>query len=195
MAKPNQDLDTIPSSEGKTLVNQDGSVTKLIEWATQNLASPEEALDFFMQSGVEVSSGEELTGEYALVPGGEKQTWMQNHAGKRLFLPQWNFYNGDNGEFAAFHVIADDGKFIINDGTSTGIYHQLRQITDRREAADPGYVGKRTSTAGLMVPRGVRRKADFWYDDRTKTAIPKKELENIPAEFKKKANPVWQFDF
>lgn len=188
---------------GKELVNKDGSVTKLVEWATENAGTVEEMLDLFLESDVKVSHGEELTGDYQVVHSEEKQKFLQRIAGQRLMVITWDFYNGENGEFVAFHGIVDSvGKFILNDGSQGGMYGQLRKTTDKRERDDPESAINRSSRAGLMVARGVRLKPDFYYymnpndktDERNGMAIPKAQLNDVPEEYKRKASPVWQFD-
>ena len=199
----NDPAQALAEESGKDLLNKDGAVTKLIPWATENVSSVEEMLDLFLESGVKVSHGEELTGDYQVIHSEEKQAFLQRIASQPLMVISWDFYKGENGEFVAFHGIVNSfGKFILNDGSQGGIYGQLRKTTDKRENDDPKSAGNRTSTTGLMVARGVRLKPDFWYymnpknkaDERNGTAIPKRELAEIPDEYKRKANPVWQFD-
>jgi hypothetical protein len=188
---------------GKDLVNKDESVTELIEWATESALNPEQMLDMFIEQGVGVSHGEELTGDYQVIHGDEKVAFLRRVLGERLFVVQWHFYDGDTGEFVAIHVVLDSGKYILNDSAKSGIYGQLRSITDRRENADPKAAAKRTSTAGLMVARGIREKKPFYYyfnpddrnDQRNNKAISKADLEGTPDKYRKLSNPVFQFDF
>ncbi len=67
-----------------------------------------------------------------------------------LFLiVEWTFSEGDQGEFVSMRIVARDGrKLIVNDG-GTGIYAQLRELTDRTD-----------KQVGLVVKRGLR-KSDY----------------------------------
>jgi hypothetical protein len=189
---------------GKDLLNKDGKVTDLVAWATQNITSPEEMLDFFEQSGVPVTRGEEITGDYQVVRGEEKAEWCAKHEGSRLFVVQWHFYensqvdaNGNRGEFAAIHMVSGAGKFILNDSAKGGMYGTLRKITDAREEKDPESAVTRSSTAGLMIAGGLRRNRPFWYDTRTGKSIPKLELNDVaahPMEFREESRPTWDFN-
>lgn len=186
-------------TDGKELLNKDGKVTKLIEWATENASSPEEMLDLFMAEGLDVSHGEEITGDYTVIHSEEKQRWCDAHVGQRIFAVQWNFWDGqgDQGEFVSIHIVTPAGKFIVNDSAKGGMYGQLRQITDRREAANPEAASKRTSTAGLMIAGGLRRNKTFFYSATTKKAIPKAELGDFkkwPEDDRNQSKPTWAFD-
>lgn len=183
---------------GKDLLNKDGSVTKLIEWATAELATPEQILDKFLEEGIAVSHGEEITGDYAVVHSEEKVQWCSAHVGQRLMVVTWNFYDGmGDSEFAAMHIVSRAGKFILNDGAKGGMYGQLRQITDKRELTDPDALSKRTSTAGLMVAGGLRANKRFWFSKTEGKAIPRIELNDTvtwPMEDREESRPTWSFD-
>lgn len=199
----NQDSASKPGTEEnevtKDLVNKDGSVTKLIEWATDNASTPEEMLDLFLDAGVEVSHGEEITGDYTVIHADEKAKFCDAHIGERLMAVQWNFWDGqgDQGEFVSVHIVSRLGKFIVNDSSKGGMYGQFRQITDKRELADPEAASKRTSTAGLMVKNGLRRNKPFFYSKKTKTAIPRRELDDTvkwPMADREESRPTWSLD-
>ena len=187
----------VSGKPGKDLVNKDGTVTELIEWASQNASTPAEMLDLFEESGVPVSHGEELTGDYTVVRGDEKPEWCAKHEGSRLFIVQWHFYENATGEFAAIHLVSDAGKFILNDSAKGGLYGQLRKITDMRENSDSNAATKRTSTAGLMVPGGLRRNKPFYFNTSTGKSIPKLELDDVekhPMALREQSKPTWSFD-
>lgn len=183
---------------GKELVNKDGSVTKLIEWATQHATTPEEIVDLFAEFDVPVSHGEELTGEYVVVHGEMKEEWCTKHEGVLLALVQWNFYTNATGEFVSFHCVSSFGKWIVNDSAKGGMYGQLLKLTEIRELKDPESAVKRTSTAGAIAPRGLRRNKPFYYNTETKTAIPRLELDDVvkhPMNKRELSKPTWSFDF
>lgn len=195
MAKELQETEAV---SGKSLRNKDGSVTELIEWATAGHASPEEILDAFLEADIPVSTGEEITGDYRVITSGDKTEWCSKHVGTPLFVVQWHFYEGDNGEFVAMHIVSALGKFIVNDGAKGGMYGQLRKITDEREEADPTTAIKRTSTAGAQALKGLKANSKFWYNTDTGKSIPKRELENTelhPMNKRKESNQTWSFDW
>ncbi len=198
MAAQSQESASKSGKVGKDLVNKDGTVTELIEWATQSDLTPEEMLDRFAEAGVPVSTGTELTGDYVVVHGEEKAAWCSKHVGSRLFVVQWHFYDGEAGnEFAAMHIVTPAGKFIVNDSARGGMYGQLRRITDVREETDPSTRSNRTSTAGLMVAGGLRANKTFEYSISTKRSIPKADRDNFdkyPREDRAESKPTWQFD-
>lgn len=184
-------------NSGKDLVNKDGRVTELIEWATEKDLTPEQILDRFAEAGIPVSTGEELTGDYHVVHAEEKPEWCAKHVGTRLMVVQWHFYEGDTNEFAAMHIVSAFGKYIVNDSAQGGMYGQLRGITDIREKQDPKAASTRTSTVGLMVAGGLRGNRTFQYSKTTKRAIPKADqanYEKYPAEDRADSKPTWSFD-
>jgi hypothetical protein len=205
----------VSGNAGKDLVNKDGSVTKLIEWATQNITSPEEMLDYFAENDIGVES-QATAGDYVLVSGDEKAEWCSKHEGSRLMVVYWHFYENkeprrdenneiivdDNGapvfgEFVAMHIISRAGKFILNDSAKIGMYAQLRKETDVREEKDPTSADRRTSTAGLMVPGGLARNKPSFYDTRTNRTIRQSELndtEKHPLAFRAQSKDTWKFN-
>lgn len=65
--------------------------------------------------------------------------------GTPLIILEWRFNSGDQGLFVSATVVTqDNARLIINDG-STGIYAQLRDLSDEQ-----GRFG------GLRVPKGLR---------------------------------------
>jgi hypothetical protein len=198
MPEQSQDAASKSGKVGKELINKDGTVTDLIEWATQGDFTPEQVLDRFAEAGVPVSSGQELTGDYIVVHTGEKVEWCSKHVGTRLMVVQWHFYEGESGEFAAMHIISPAGKFIVNDSVQGGMYGQLKQVTKVREEKDPKAASKRTSTAGLMVAAGLRANKPFEYSKSKKRSIPRDELDNYelyPKSDRALSSPSWSFNF
>lgn len=65
---------------------------------------------------------------------------------------QWNESDEYGGEFVFVECMKEDGTIVvINDG-STGLFQQLRDLTDHRMQN-----GHAAPTAGRMVKRGLRR--------------------------------------
>lgn len=66
---------------------------------------------------------------------------------------RWRFNKGDAGEFVSIEIVTEDARrLIINDG-STGIYQQLKRLTDE--------TGR---TTGIACKKGLRR-SDYLYQD------------------------------
>lgn len=73
---------------------------------------------------------------------------------------RWRFNKGDAGEFVSMEVVTEDGRrLIVNDG-STGIYQQLLRLTTE--------TGR---TAGIACKKGLRR-SDYTYTDEKGTERP-----------------------
>lgn len=88
--------------------------------------------------------------------------------GLPFVIVKWNFYTGDIGEFVSAWVITKtDDRFIVNDG-STGIYAQLKALTDET-GQDSGLVcrhGLRVSEYDYTKPDGtVGGRAKTFYID------------------------------
>lgn len=65
----------------------------------------------------------------------------------------WDFHQGDHGEFVTVKVMTEDGqKYIVNDGSS-GIRDQLM-----------AYTAKSGKQAGMFCRKGLRR-SDYTYTD------------------------------
>lgn len=201
------------SSPTKDLVNKDGSVTKLVELATANVSSVDDLIDVFGNQGVTYSTGEEITNDYRLITGDEKQLFLQRVAGARVGCVKWRFIVPPGGrEFVAVHTIIDGhGKFIVNDSSKGGIYGQLSEITSKR--IEEGWPEDRAHT-GVVCDRGFKQNNEFYFRTRCAVhtdpkkpvddcvmcagighAIPKAEVDDVPAAQKEKARPTWRLDF
>lgn len=205
-----------PSSKTKDLVNKDGQPTKLVEWATMDVDSVDEMIALFGESGVSYSSGEEITGDYQLITGDEKQLFLQRVQGKRTFCVQWEFRTPNSGnnrrEFVSVHVIIDGaGKFIVNDSSKGGFYGQLSDITSQR--VDNGRTEREAKT-GVLAERGFKPNKPFYFrcgpkkgdtlpDGTSATedhpllnkSIGRDELDDVPSQFKELAKPTWRLEF
>lgn len=189
--------------KSKDLVNKDGQPTKLVEWATMEVDSVDEMVKLFGKQGVSYSSGEELTGDYKLITGDEKQLFLQRVQGSNTFCVQWAFRtpSGKTGgrEFVSVHVIIDGhGKFIVNDSAKGGFYGQLSDITSHR--LENGQT-EREATTGLHAARGFKPNQPFYFRSGPpghpllNKAIPRAELDEVPAEYKELAKPTWRLEF
>jgi hypothetical protein len=188
MATKAQDEKNANSSAERSLAVQSGEITELIEWATDGVNSLDELERLFGDQGVTYSAGEELTGDFQLVTGDKKQVFCQRIAGVPLAVIKWRFQDGDTGEYVTMHLfIEGHGKFILNDGAKTGLYGQLRRLTDVREQN-----GVTPTNGGLIVRTGIKQNKPYEYDKRTGKAV--KRGEDVPAEHRAWANPTYRFD-
>lgn len=92
--------------------------------------------------------------------GFEIVTNKDNLIGVSLAFLEWRFTKSkEHGtEFVSVSAVTKDGqKLIINDG-STGMYRQLRNITDERIQKN-----RPNAQVGLIVSRGLR-KSEYDYD-------------------------------
>lgn len=90
--------------------------------------------------------------------------------GLPFVILKWNFYSGDNGEFVSAWVLTKtNDRLIMNDG-STGIYAQLRALTDAT-GQDSGLIcrhGLRVSEYDYTKPDGTPggRARTFYIDNK-----------------------------
>jgi hypothetical protein len=202
------------SEAKKDLVNKDGTVTKLVELATADINSIEDLQNLFQAQGVEYSKGEELTHDFRLITGDEKQLFLQRVQGEKVGVIKWNFItNAGQREFVAVHVLIEGhGKFIINDSSQGGFYGQLASITATR--MQEGWAYDRAH-AGLIAPGGFKQNKEFYYRtacpehgsekqnlvkdceycQRIGKAIARSEVDDVPSTQKEKARPTWRLDF
>lgn len=199
------------SEAKKDLVNKDGTVTKLVELATADVNSIEDLENLFQVQGVEYSRGQELTHDFRLITGEEKQLFLQRVQGEKVGVIKWNFItNPGQREFVAVHVIIEGhGKFIINDSSTGGIYGQLSSVSETR--IKEGWAFDRAH-AGLIAAGGFKQNKEFYFrtacpehgTDKEKNcetcqrigrAIPRSEVDDVPAAQKEKARPTWRLDF
>lgn len=180
------------SNTTKDLVNKDGTITALTEWATADVSSVDDLIALFGEQGVSYSTGEELTGDYQVITGDEKQAFCQRIIGKRLAVVKWVFREGEgNSEYVTMHLVIDGaGKFIMNDGAKGGMYGQLSRVTTERIAN--GQPEDRAH-AGLVVDRGIKANKTFQYDTRTGTAI--RRGDDVPEEYRGTSRPTYSFQF
>jgi hypothetical protein len=192
MATKTQDEKNTNSSSGKDLVNKDGTITALTEWATADVQSVDDLIALFGEQGVTYSTGEELTGDYKVITGDEKQTFCKRIVGKRLAVVKWVFRPGQNdSEYVTMHLVVDGaGKFILNDGSKGGMCGQLSRITSER--LGNGQPSDRAH-AGLIVERGIKANKQFEYDTRSGKAV--KRDDDVPDEFRALSRQTFAFEF
>lgn len=194
------DKSTGSSVTPKSLKNKDGQITKLVEYATMDVNTIDEMIEVFGNAGVSYSSGEELTGDYKLVTGDEKQKFLQMVQARRTFCVQWEFRTPTGGrEFVSVHVIIDGmGKFIVNDSAKGGFYGQLSDVTSQRLETGKD---ERESKTGLLAARGFKPNKPFYFrtgpegHEGVNKAIPRNELNDVPEEYRELAKPTWRLEF
>lgn len=190
MATKTQEENNTNSKPGKDLVNKDGSITALTEWATADVDNVDDLIALFGEQGVEYSTGEEVTGDYQVITGDEKQAFCKRIIGKRLAVVKWAFRDGQgDSEYVTMHLIVDGaGKFILNDGSKGGMCGQLSHITSVRLNNE---WPEDRAHAGLIVERGIKQNKQFEYNIETKKAI--KRDEDVPKELRALSHPTFSF--
>lgn len=217
---PTKQTEKTENGSQKDLVNKDGTVTKLVEMATAEVNSVEDLIQVFSEQGVEYSRGEEVTGDYRLISGAEKQLFLEKVQGQKVGIVKWQFINKPGQrEFVALHCVIDGfGKFILNDSSQGGIYGDLSKITTTRLRQGMSFD---RAHAGVIVDGGFKKNNEFYFrtmcsehsiampggkykhneqDDCTMCsgigrAIPRSEVEDVPSAEKEKARPTWSLNF
>lgn len=193
MATKAQQENNTENNSVKDLVNKDGTITELMEWATADVSTIEEMEALFGNQGVAYSTGEELTGDFRVITGDEKQLFLKRVSGAPVFVIDWKFNSGNNGEYVTMRFLVEGhGKFLMNDGSKSGSYGILSRITSERIRS--GWTDGR-ERAGLKAPRGFARNNTFYYSKASGKAIPKAELDDWDAADKAEASPTWRLEF
>jgi len=116
----------------------------------QNITGFESAMALLAQDYSEPDSLDNYGSGFAILPTDEKARLVS----VPMIALQWVFNTGENGEFVSAHVVTKHGeRLIINDG-STGIYRQLKDVTDRRLARGVDAVRAHNN---LFIPHGLKR--------------------------------------
>lgn len=127
------------------------------------------AMDVFKSAGVAVDQVSDYGHGFSLIKTAEKHTLI----GQPMVLVQWSFNSSDkhydeHGEplpFVSIYIVTKDRrKVIINDG-STGIYRQLRTVSDARIAKNHPM-----PNGGLVVPQGLTCATYPYTDENGKTS-------------------------
>lgn len=132
---------------------EDSAVQRRINPAQyREISSFEDALRLAQEQYGEVEAASSAIGDgFALLTTDQK---VQLIGVPCVFL-SWSFAAsevGERGEFVTVRVVTEDGrKVVVNDG-STGIYQQLKDYTTETNGRD----------GGLIVRRGLR-KSDYTY--------------------------------
>lgn len=165
---------------------------KAIQRGVEEITDPREVTQLFEQLGIPFSTGEEIHHGFTVVSGDEKERMFMAHMNQPVFITDWEFMDGDYGdEFVDFRFVSRDGKFRTQVGGS-GINGQLHEITKlREEQPEKGLL----PCAGLLVDKGFRNSGSYYFDTRTKKAIPNGRLNEVPEEFRQPGSPVWYFNF
>lgn len=156
-----------------------GEVVAQAQPSTVDLVGPLSAAHVSNEALKEMSFGELTTqlGFYdanEVVPTDQFGHVIENDEERNKLIKQpflivkWDFYDGDFGEFASARLITPDNeRYILNDG-STGIYQQLKNLTDQSGMRGMLLVkkGLRVSVYDKEMPDGrVIRDARTYYLD------------------------------
>lgn len=133
----------VPAEEPTTVARYNRNQLKELSSFDDALRLAQEVYGDIVQASAELGDGFEIVGK------DEKSQFIK----VPMILLSWGFGKGDHGEFVSIRAVTKDGRrVVINDG-STGIYAQLREYTDLNNR-----------DGGMFVARGFR-KSDYEYDD------------------------------
>lgn len=188
------------AQESKSLVNQDGTVTKLTEWATADVETVEEMEALFKSEGVSYSRGEEATGDYQFIRADEKVAFCKRILGQKLMVVKYEFRTSSMGEYVTVHMIVNGaGKFILNDSSKVGMYGQLSTIYSNR--IENGWDDDK-ARAGVVAERGLEMNKPFKFiNDKSHPDFGKAYNQNNPDHKSLKpeqladAKPTFKFVF
>lgn len=162
---------TTVDESGPSTVENAGESKEVVEvssrWtddALRAISSFDAAMELSAQThGKVLLADEELGSGFVVLETSQKRELC----GLPLFLMAWHFYEGEKTgkEFVAIQAVqrrrdGSTGKYIVNDG-STGIYRQLRELTDR--------TGR---TGALLVKKGLRESVYDTDEDGNPTTDP-----------------------
>lgn len=123
-------------------------VTRLTNEELRAIESTADVLQLFQDKGAVVTDLSEVLGSgFEVVP--------TKHKGKLVdvgfLILEWNFTQGDKGEFVSLTVVTEDNrKLILNDG-STGIRDQIKELEQNGVFAP------------VLVRKGLRESV-YYYD-------------------------------
>lgn len=129
-------------------------VSKIAPDFTQ-LENAASVVEFFKSQGVEVERASDV-----LSDGFEAVDNKRELVGTNMALLSWTFSHSEkfDGEFVTVRAITTDNRKIRFSDGSSGIYAQLRELTDRREKDGHPY------PQGALICNGLRV-SDYMYTD------------------------------
>ena len=128
------------------------------------ITSIDDALSALADAGLGVSGIEDFGSGFVL-------TDKDQLKGAEMLLLQWRFSEGDFGPFVSVAALTRDGRRVIFNDGSTGIYKQLRTVTlTRLKNGETNMQAGLTATNGLKEStytyedeKGVKRPASTYY--------------------------------
>lgn len=118
--------------------------TMFTEDALSQMTDIDKALRALEQAGMGVSGIEDFGSGFVL-------TDKDQIIGAEMLLVQWRFSEGDFGPFVSVTALTRDGRRVIFNDGSTGIYAQLKMVTDKRLRN-----GEANAQSGLTATHGLR---------------------------------------
>lgn len=108
-----------------------------------------------LESDGEIFAAAELGNGFAVLSTKDKARLV----GVPLLILNWNFNDGENGEFVSAQVMTNTERLIVNDG-STGIYKQLKALADTGEVR------------AIFAKHGLRKSEYEYTDPKTQEKKP-----------------------
>ena len=117
------------------------------------ITSIEDAFAALAGAGIGVSGIEDFGSGFILTDKDQLQ-------GAEMLLLQWRFSDGDFGPFVSVVALTRDGRRVIFNDGSTGVYQQLRTVTRARMGN-----GEVNMQAGLTATKGLKKSTYNYQDD------------------------------
>ena len=117
------------------------------------ITSIEDAFAALAGAGIGVSGIESFGSGFVLTDKDQLQ-------GAEMLLLQWRFSDGDFGPFVSVIALTRDGRRVIFNDGSTGVYQQLRTVTRTRMSN-----GEANMQAGLTATNGLKKSTYNYQDD------------------------------
>lgn len=117
------------------------------------ITSIEDAFAALAGAGIGVSGIENFGSGFVLTEKDQLQ-------GAEMLLLQWRFSDGDFGPFVSVVALTRDGRRVIFNDGSTGVYQQLRTVTRTRMGN-----GEANMQAGLTATKGLKKSTYNYQDD------------------------------
>src|SRR5258705_6186656 len=118
----------VTENEAKTVARYNRDQLKSLTSFDEALLLAQEIYGDVVQASAELGDG------FEIIPKDDKIQFVK----VPMILLSWGFGQGDHGEFVSIRAVTKDGRrVVINDG-STGIYAQLREYTDTNGGRDGG---------------------------------------------------------
>ena len=151
-AQKAQNLAEIEAANASAVVAKSQTGLTFDDQQLGQITSIDQALTALADKGLSVSGIEEFGSGFVL-------TEKDQLKGAEMLLLQWRFSDGDFGPFVSVAALTRDGRRVIFNDGSSGIYKQLRTVTLTRLKN-----GETNMQAGLTATHGLKE-STYTYED------------------------------